>query len=55
VRDIVLKYPIGQEPYRAAVIETNPKLAQTEIAGAEQAAIFATQQLQTAFGQSIMN
>jgi hypothetical protein len=26
MRDIVLKYPIWQEPYRAAVIETNPRL-----------------------------
>jgi hypothetical protein len=26
VKDVVLKYPIWQEPYRAAVIETNPKL-----------------------------
>ena len=25
MKDVVLKYPIWQEPYRAAVIETNPK------------------------------
>jgi hypothetical protein len=37
VRDIVLKYPIWQEPYRAAVIQSNPKLLKQKIAGAQQA------------------
>jgi hypothetical protein len=36
--DIVLKYPSWQKPYRAAVIETNPKLLKQKIAAAEQAA-----------------
>jgi len=36
--DIVLKYPSWQEPYRAAVIETNLKLLKQRIAAAEQAA-----------------
>jgi len=35
LRDIVLKYPIWQEPYRAAVIEANPKLLKQKIASAE--------------------
>ena len=35
MRDIVLKYPIWQEPYRAAVIEANPKLLKQKIASAE--------------------
>ena len=35
--DIVLKYPSWQEPYRAAVIETNPELFKQKIAVAEQA------------------
>jgi hypothetical protein len=26
MKDVVLKYPIWQDPYRAAVIETDPKL-----------------------------
>ena len=46
MRDIVLKYPIWQEPYRAAVIETNPKLLKQKIAGAQQAAILRLKQLQ---------
>ena len=46
VRDIVLKYPIWQEPYRAAVIETNRKLLKLKIAGAEQAAILRLKQLE---------
>jgi len=37
VRDIVLKYPIWQVPYRAAVIETNPNLLKQKIATAAQA------------------
>ena len=36
--DLVLKYPSWQEPYRVAVIETNPKLLKQKIAAAEQAA-----------------
>jgi hypothetical protein len=36
--DMVLKYPNWQEPYRAAVIETNPELLKQKIAAAEQAA-----------------
>ena len=46
MRDIVLKYPTWQEPYRAAVIETNPKLLKLKIVGAEQAAILRLKQLQ---------
>jgi hypothetical protein len=45
MRDIFLKYPIWQEPYRAAVIETNPKLLKQKIAGAEQAAILRLKEL----------
>jgi hypothetical protein len=37
MKDVVLKYPTWQEPYRAAVIETNPKLLKHKIAAAEQA------------------
>jgi hypothetical protein len=46
VRDIVLKYPIWQEPYRAAVIESNPRLLKQKIAGAEQAVILRLKQLE---------
>ena len=46
MRDTVLKYPIWQEPYRSAVIETNPKLLKLKIAGAEQAAILRLKQLE---------
>jgi hypothetical protein len=46
VRDAVLKYPIWQEPYRAAVIEANPKLLKQKIALAEQAAILRLKQLE---------
>jgi len=45
MKNIVLKYPTWQEPYRAAVIETNPKLLKLKIAGAEQAAILRLKQL----------
>ena len=45
VRDIVLKYPIWQEPYRAAVIETNPKLLKQKIASAQQAAMLRLRQI----------
>jgi hypothetical protein len=37
VRDVVLKYPIWQVSYRAAVIEGNPKLLERKIATAAQA------------------
>jgi hypothetical protein len=47
VRDIVLKYPIWQEPYRAAVIEANPKLLRDKIVVAEQAAILRLKQLES--------
>ena len=46
MKDVVLKYPIWQEPYRAAVIETNPKLVKQKIAGAQQAAILRLKQLE---------
>jgi hypothetical protein len=46
VRDVVLKYPTWQEPYRAAVIETNPKLLKLKISGAEQAAILRFKELE---------
>jgi len=36
-KDVVLKYPIWQVPYRAAVIETNPNLLEQKIATAAQA------------------
>jgi len=39
VRDTVLKYPIWQEPYRAVLIETNPKLLKEKIASAQQAVV----------------
>jgi hypothetical protein len=50
VRDIFLKYPIWQEPYRAVVIETNPKLLKQKIAGAEQAVILRLKQLENSAG-----
>jgi hypothetical protein len=43
--ETVLKYPTWQEPYRAAVIEANPKLLRDKIAVAEQAAILRLKQL----------
>ena len=43
---VVLKYPTWQEPYRAAVIETNPKLRKHKIAGAQQAAMLRLKQLE---------
>ena len=46
MKNVVLKYPSWQEPYRAAVIETNPKLLKQKIAGAEQAAMLRLKQLQ---------
>ncbi len=46
MKDVVLKYPTWQGPYRAAVIETNPKLLKLKIAGAEQAAILRFKELE---------
>jgi hypothetical protein len=46
MNDVVLKYPTWQEPYRAAVIETNPKLRKHKIAGAQRAAILRLKQLE---------
>jgi len=46
MKDAVLKYPTWQEPYRAAVMETNPKLLKLKIAGAEQAAILRFKELE---------
>ena len=46
MRDIVLKYPSWQEPYRAAVIESNPKLLKQKIASAQQAVISRLKQLE---------
>ena len=43
----ILKYPIWQEPYRAAVIETNPKLLKQKISGAQQAAILRFKELES--------
>jgi hypothetical protein len=39
MKDVVLKYPTWQEPYRAAVTETNPALLRQKIAEAEGAAM----------------
>ena len=47
MKDVVLKYPIWQEPYRAAVIEINPALLKLKIAAAEQAAKLRLKQLET--------
>jgi hypothetical protein len=44
-RDVVLKYPIWQEPYRAAATETNLKLLKPKISSAQQAAILRLKQL----------
>ena len=46
MKDVVLKYPTWQEPYRAAVIETNPKLFKQKIANAEGAAMLRLMQLE---------
>ncbi len=46
VRDVVLKYPIWQGPYRAAVTETNPKMLKHKISSAQQAAILRLKQLE---------
>jgi len=47
VRDVVLKYPLLQEPYLSAVIETNPKLLKHKISNAQQAPILRLKQLET--------
>jgi hypothetical protein len=46
MKDVVLKYPTWQEPHRAAVIETNPKLLRQKISGAQQAAILRFKELE---------
>lgn len=46
MKDVVLKYPIWQEPYCAAVIETNPKLPKQKISAAQQAVILRLKQLE---------
>ena len=52
MRDIVLKYPVWQEPYREAAMETNPKLLKQKIAGAEQAVILRLKQLPRPVGRN---
>ena len=46
VKGVVLKYPRWQEPYRAAVIETNPTLLKQKISGAQQAVVLRFKDLQ---------
>ena len=46
MHDIVLKYPIWQRPYRAAVIESNPTLLKQKIATAQQAVILRLTELE---------
>lgn len=46
MHDLVLKYPIWQEPYRVAVIETDPKLLKQKISAAQQAVILRLKQLE---------
>jgi len=46
MNDVVLKYPTWQQPYRAAVIETNPKLRKHRISSAQQAAMLRLKQLE---------
>ena len=46
MKDVVLKYPIWQEPFRVAVIETNPKLLKQKISAAQQAVISRFKQLE---------
>jgi hypothetical protein len=46
MKDVVLKYPTWQEPYRAAVIEGNPRLLKHKISSAEQAAILRFKELE---------
>ena len=46
MKDVVLKYPTWQEPYRAAVTETNLTLLREKIADAEGAAMLRLMQLE---------
>jgi hypothetical protein len=46
MKDVVLKYPTWQEPYRAAVTETNLTLFRQKIAYAEGAAMLRLMQLE---------
>jgi hypothetical protein len=46
MKNVVLKYPNWQEPYRAAVSEANPKLLKQKISGAQQAAILRFKELE---------
>ena len=46
MKDLVLKYPTWQEPYREAVIETNPALLKQKISGAQQVAILRFKELE---------
>jgi hypothetical protein len=46
MKDVVLKYPTWQEPYRAAVIEINPKRLKHKISTAQQAAMLRLKQLE---------
>ena len=46
MRDIVLKYPVWQQPYRAVLIETNPKLLKEKISSAQQAVVLRLKQLE---------
>jgi hypothetical protein len=46
MKDVALKYPTWQEPYRAAVTETNPTLLRQKIAEAEGAAMLRLMQLE---------
>ena len=54
MRDILLKYPIWQEPYRAAIIEINPKLLRPKIVAAEQAAKLRLKQLETSHHHELL-
>ncbi len=45
MNDVVLKYPTWQQPYRAAVTETNSKLLKQKISGAQQAVILRLKQI----------
>jgi hypothetical protein len=51
MRDIVLKYPTWQEPYRAAITETNPRLLKQKISAAEQAAKLRFNELENSVGR----
>ena len=46
MRDIVLKYPVWHQPYRAVLIETNPKLLKEKISSAQQAVVLRLKQLE---------